>query len=117
MKRMKSVEILKAALKKFGPRGEHWIQGSYAEDDYGRQVSDVSGPEAVCWCSVGVLRSVAGPGCRGINKAIGALVVAIEGRKCRRNRGVVTSFNDNPDTTFKDVRRVFRGAIRSLEAA
>lgn len=109
MKRMKAVDILKAALKKFGPNGKYWIRESYANNARGGAV-DSNSPEACCWCSVGALRAVAGgPEAAGVFKARAAL--------CKVVGGNVLVYNDTFGRQFHEIRKVFKAAIKELEAA
>jgi hypothetical protein len=117
MKRMKSVDILKGALKKFGRNGRNWIQGSYARQRKNGDGVGVHEASARCFCAVGAMQSVIGPlPAVGLKKARWALAKAIGGQ-LNDSEGSVLRFNDRTTTTFKDVRRAFRKAIRILEAA
>jgi hypothetical protein len=55
---MTIAETLKAAKAKI-ESPENWIQQNYAQDSQGKGVSPES-PKAVCWCSMGAVRAVAG---------------------------------------------------------
>jgi hypothetical protein len=104
---MKASELLKAALAKLGPNGEHWVKKHYAVDNKGHIVSERN-PYAVCWCSAGALNAV--------GKSYSPVWVEAMRALERGMGGVqIVRFNDRSNRKFPSVRRAFERAIHELE--
>lgn len=115
---MKVSELLKAALAKLGPNGEHWTQGKYAKRADGTATSNVT--EAVCFCGLGALRAVAfGQIEIGPTQPVGDYVVAKELLTDEVGRASgwydYPAYNDQPYRTFPTIRKVFNNAIALVE--
>ena len=105
MYKMTVIEILKTARTKLA---SGWIQGDFARDANGKIVSSISA-DAVCWCTAGALRSLQNDG-----DWIGARIALLTELG---SDGMLSTWNDDPCRTQKEVLELFDKAIRRLENA
>lgn len=86
----------------------HWTKRAFALNAEG-YVTDPTGNDAVCWCSVGAIRRVAGGAHRtAVIESTNALTACLSGR-------YISEFNDDPNTTHADVLAMFDRAIARAE--
>lgn len=112
---MRASTILKRALAKLGPNGEHWIKRSCALDARGKAVWP-DDPGATRWCSTGALIAVQQETQRGKacwDMALHHLELEMGGgRRC----GSIVQFNDDRRRGFVSIRKAFEAAIAGLKA-
>lgn len=100
---MNARQILQKTLDLLGPNGEHWCKHAYKTGDGS-------------FCSYGALcESVLNDPDRfhaGSEYTKARLILATQVKLARPNwKSDIIDFNDNTETTFADVRRVFQKAI------
>lgn len=91
-------KALYAAFKKLDG-GRAWTKGAYARDGIGRRVG-VNEPTASCFCVMGA--------CLAVGTSTVPLFITIKG-------GQMATFNDDPTTTWQDIRKWFGRAIKHAE--
>ena len=88
---------------------KRWIKGSYARDAQGLLSAEDS-EKAVCFCLLGAIGNVYPPGER--SKVVGKVASAIQridpdfDTTSRGQYGIVVSWNDVPERTIEEVRKV-----------
>lgn len=123
-----SSHYLRAVLEKFGPRGEHWTQQSYAKAANGGTVASDS-KRAVRWCLLGSLQTVVKQDTHSYLDCLHLMVQAIARLYPRNIRpdsfsddtsgqeeAIVVSFNDARYVEFIDVQSMMIEAIRLADA-
>lgn len=104
-------EVLRTALNLMNNGGEHWVKGKFEYDL-------PSGEKA--YCSVGALNKVIYYSGRlaasslETMKAFSALNFVLR-KEYVSTPDYIIQFNDNPSTTWKDIKRVFEEAIEYLD--
>lgn len=101
---MKASEILADIITMF-KRPSCWTQRAYARERPKGVPTEVSNPDATCFCLTGAIQRVA-PGNDGdarywLHEAI---------RKEHFGNGGIVSFNDAPGRTIQEVRKVLKTA-------
>jgi len=82
-----------------------WTKGAVARDLNGEPIEEFSS-DAVCFCSIGVVSSVAN--CLGLFNSTTHLLDRCAGKRGYPN---ILSFNDAPTTTHEDIVSLFQEAI------
>ena len=90
---------------------DKWTRNAFARDRYG-EACDAQADGAVCWCLEGAMDKAEYPEeCyQDIRNAMYALFPSRMAQYNDREVEVVSSFNDDPLTTFGDIRRVLKQA-------
>lgn len=93
-------------------RASKWTKGAYARDKEGL-IELARGKNAVCWCAAGAVFKCYRLGRRN---AIFIKIAEALGKNPAEHDAftVVTEFNDDPKTTFKQLRAVIRRASKIL---
>ncbi len=94
-KQLKASDILKKALDKFGPNGEHWGQHAY-QHGHGRTAT---------YCALGAIWKASRDSDKGAAEFLSRVI-----------RGGVTAWNDRQGRKFADVRAKFKEAIAVARA-
>jgi len=86
-----------------------WCKGSFAKTAYGFETT-CNNPDACQWCLLGA-RYTANL-TRGENDALIDAVLALYPNRCGiyRDTDSLVRFNDHPNTTFDDIKRVLEHA-------
>lgn len=99
-----------------------WTKNKFARTAEGDEI-DVYDERATCWCLWGAVRKVCGPmseyGQASRTSAIAAICNQITVPRATLlgvNMTPLTAFNDNPNTTFEQVKSVLARAIEMEEA-
>ena len=110
-----AARILRGVVRLFEQPGT-WTQDAWARDEAGKRLTRAHDDEAVCWCLIGAIRKVRGP---GMSSAEDVASVALRKEICRLddNGPTISMWNDDPTRTVDDVRRVLTMAAERLEAA
>lgn len=88
--------------------GRHWIKGEMVTNAAGEVVLDPDAWNAANWCSMGSMFAAAerldlrGEEWGALDEALGAFHSVI-----RKQHNNIPHFNDDPETTWNDVARVF----------
>ena len=106
-------EILRSARDKMNDEGKHWIKGRLSRKK----------AVGMCYCSLGAINAVTPD--RNERRAAKEALVALglerslpsiehSGRRRSEVEAIVYTFNDSQRTSWRDVDRVFRKAVRAL---
>ncbi len=109
---MNLLDLLRAARARIAQK-EHWTQGAYARDRFGR-LADSREAEATCWCSVGVVWSVAPNGSPGAPYVPNAVDVL---NAVARRRGYTNAIGLNDAATHPVVLAMYDEAIAEVAGA
>lgn len=90
---------------------ENWTKGTLARDRYGSNVGTTD-TKATQWCAVGALQAHRLDYPEAISPAHSMLMSALP--KSRRRSSYIQGFNDNPQTTHRQVMNMFDRAIKKL---
>lgn len=119
---LKALDAIEAA---FGPKGEYWIKGDYGrhavtdEDENGdnETIDDVFNG----MCLSGAAALVNGKYESVARAALSLAIADYEDNLAEAAYGeadlILTSFNDNEQTTWKDIKEVFKGAKKIVASA
>jgi hypothetical protein len=77
---------------------DRWTKGVWARDDSGHEINFES-PDATCWCLTGALAKCTGGTPTGYHDVLPCI-------QCILNVLSVSSWNDDPQRTFADVKRL-----------
>lgn len=107
MAKATALSVLVAARKLITPR-RAWIKGDFGKDAKGKTLVTPH-PDAVRFCSIGAIRQAAGK----------AELTKIKARETLRGamNGDILNFNDDPETTHRQVLAAFGRAIKKLRKA
>lgn len=106
---MKTADLLRAAWAKIDSP-EKWIKGSYAKNSDG----DNTFTKATCFCSAGALHILELELQRPTGQAFLAIGKAARDLGCF-GRTDILKYNDAPETTHDDIKRVWMRAIELAE--
>jgi hypothetical protein len=101
------LKLLRDAKKKIGTP-ETWCKGYFAKDDEGYNVNSLHN-KAVRWCSIGAINFCSYDGedtvraCKYLAQSLYTVLDTYMG---------IQSFNDDENTTHKDVMQAFNRAIK-----
>ncbi len=108
---MKPSEVLQAALDVIEFHPEKWAKGYFAYDKYHNQTG-ADDPDAVCWCSVGLIQNVIGPYVTYTSPALTYLCKAVGREKKKATANIsIPRYQDAKKTTHADVVRWFKAAV------
>ena len=113
--RRKLVVRIDEILKLFR-NAKRWTKGFFAKDEFNNSVySDY--PGAVCWCLAGAINKVcAESNCRSSTNLLSLFVEGAINQLYPKTCSAITYWNDQPQTTIKDVRSVLRLAKKNVLA-
>lgn len=109
------------ALRDLYDHPNHWVKGKYSVDNKGSIVQPYSA-EAVSWCLTGGANLVTAT--PELDIVLCLMLIKVLSHNIQllyptRSRGselfTLDDFNDHPDTTIEDVRKVIEYAIRELQ--
>jgi hypothetical protein len=111
-RRADAARILRGVAELFSTPGT-WTQGAWARDAKGDRLARALDETAVCWCLLGAVKRVRGP---GMSPAEDQAQAALR-RALRMSKGeTLAGWNDSPSRTVDDVRRLTIQAAEMLEA-
>jgi hypothetical protein len=112
--RAEAARILRGVAALFSEPAR-WTQGAWARDADGMNLVRAHDSRATCWCLVGAVRKVRGP---GMSAAEGQAIRAIRRVLCptRQEEQTPAEWNDDSLRTVDEVRSVAIQAAELLEA-
>lgn len=113
--------LLKRALALFGSRGGRWVKGEFEVSPGEWNEDPITGGRKKfkngAYCSIGAIEHIDTPNEKDAKVfLVKAVLNADEEYQEFIGQGRVIDFNDRPYTTFKDVRALFKKAIKLAEA-
>jgi hypothetical protein len=111
-RRVEAARILRGVAELFATPGT-WTQGAWARDSKGERLSRALDDSATCWCLLGAVKRVRGP---GMSPAEDQAQAALR-RTLRMSKGeTLAGWNDAPGRSVDDVRRATIQAAEMLES-
>lgn len=107
---MKCSKILKLAKKKIANK-KRWCKEAGAKDSEGNFV-DPQNDDAIQWCALGAIEFFDGTFDDDIFEVYPSFYLE---KALHRNRVFITTFNDNPKTTHKQIMALYDRAIKLAE--